>query len=246
MPLQMPSAAISPPPEVAVYDLDRTLTDGGSWLPFLTFWLRHEAPWRAILLPLVALGGLAFGLKLIPRGAIKAWAHRWLIGRRVSEARLTAAAARFADGFVIRHALPAAAEALARDAAAGRRLVIASASHSYYVHAIAARMGIADVVATEAVRRDGRVYSDLAGPNCYGAAKRAALEAWLAREGLDDAVVHFTSDHHSDLPCFELAVERGGTVTCANADAALVTIAVERGWPVVQWGTLRRSFFERA
>ena len=47
--------------------------------------------------------------------------------------------------------LPAAAEALARDAAAGRRLVIASASHSYYVHAIAARMGIADVVATEAV-----------------------------------------------------------------------------------------------
>ena len=246
MPLQMPSAAISPPPDVAVYDLDRTLTDGGSWLPFLAFWLRHEAPWRAILLPLVALGGLAFGLKLMDRGAIKAWAHRWLIGPRVGEPRLAAAAARFADGFVIRHGLPQAAEAVARDAAAGRRVVIASASHSYYVRAIAARMGIADVVATEAVRRGGQVYSDLAGPNCYGAAKRAALEAWLSREGLDGAVVHLTSDHHSDLPCFELAIERGGSVTCANADAALVAIAMERGWPLVQWGILRKSYFERA
>ena len=69
-----------------------------------------------------------------------------------------------------------------------------------------------------------------------GAAKRAALEAWLSREGLDDAVVHFTSDHHSDLPCFELAVERGGSVTCANADAALYRAKAEGR------GTIR--FFE--
>ena len=40
----------------------------------------------------------------------------------------------------------------------------------------------ADVVATEAVRRGGWLTSRLAGENCYGAAKRRALEAWLARE----------------------------------------------------------------
>lgn len=229
-----------------MYDLDRTLTNTGSWLPFLAFWVRHEAPWRVLLLPMVALGGAAFGLGWMDRDAIKAWSHRWLIGRRVSEARLTAAAAQFAEGFVKAHVLPAAVDALERDVAAGRRLVVASASHSYYVREIARQLGITDVVATEAVRRGGKVYSELAGDNCYGAAKRAALAAWLAREGLADAVVHFTSDHHSDLPCFELALERGGTVLCAHPDAALAAIAAERSWPVVQWGTIRTSRFERA
>ena len=242
----MPSATIPPRLQVAVYDLDRTLTDAGSWLPFLAFWVRHEAPWRALLLPVVALGGAAFGLGWMGRDAIKVWSHRWLIGRRVNEARLTAAAARFAQRFAAAHVLPAAAAALERDAAGGRRLVVASASHSYYVREIAGLLGIADVVATEAVRRGGKVHSDLSGDNCYGIAKRAALEAWLAREGLGQAVVHFTSDHHSDLPCFELALESGGTVLCANPDAALVAIAMERGWPVVQWGIIKPSLFERA
>ena len=231
---------------MAVYDLDRTLTDAGSWLPFLAFWVRREAPWRVLLLPVVALGGVAFGLGLMRRDAIKVWSHRWLIGRRVGEARLTAAAARFAEHFVAAHVLPAAAAAVSRDAAGGRRLVVASASHSYYVREIASLLGFTDVVATEAVRRGGNVHSQLAGDNCYGAAKRAALEAWLAREGLAGAVVHFTSDHHSDLPCFELALESGGTVLCANPDPALVAIAMERGWPVVQWGIIKPSLFERA
>lgn len=246
MPLQMPSQSTPSPQEVAIYDLDRTLTDGGSWLPFLAFWLRRAAPWRVLLLPIVALGGIAYGLRLMTRGDIKAWSHRWLIGPRVAEAELDAAAAEFAAGFVTDHALLEAQAALGRDAAAGRRLLIASASHSYYVRHIAAKLGVADVVATQAARQGGFVLSRLAGPNCYGAAKRAAVEAWLAREGLADAIVHFTSDHHSDLPCFELALARGGTVTCANPDATLASMAAARGWPVVQWGTLRKSWFERA
>ena len=61
---------ISVPNEVAVYDLDRTLTDTGSWTHFIAYWLRNEAPWRVILLPLVALGALAYGARLISRSGI--------------------------------------------------------------------------------------------------------------------------------------------------------------------------------
>jgi phosphatidylglycerophosphatase C len=233
-------------PEIAVYDLDRTLTDTGSWAHFLRFWLLHEAPWRLVCLPLVALGGAAYGLGLLSRGGIKRWSHRWLIGAVVDEARMAAAASAFADGFVAAHALAPARAALAADAAAGRRVVIASASHGFYVRAIAARLGVADVVATEAVRDGGKLLSQLDGANCYGAAKRAALEAWLARAELTNAVVHFTSDHHSDLPCFELALERGGTVLCANPSTSLAALAAARGWPVVQWGKIRGSLLERA
>ena len=242
----MPSAAIPDLPEVAVYDLDRTLTDTGSWAHFLVFWLRTQAPWRVLLLPLVALGGLAYALRLHSRGGIKSWSHRWLIGPRVAEARLAAAVADFADGFVATHALAPARDAIAADVATGRRVVIASASHGFYVRAIAARLGVADVVATEAVRDGGMITYRLHGENCYGAAKRAALESWLAREGLERAVLHFTSDHHSDLPCFELALETGGNVRCANPSTKLAAIAVERSWPVVQWGRIRGSLFERA
>ncbi len=232
--------------EIAVYDLDRTLTNSGSWAHFLAHWLRTQAPWRLIFLPMVALGGLAYGLRLLTRGQIKAWSHRWLIGSRVPASQMAEVAARFATGFVAEHALASAQAALAADAAAGRRLLIASASHGFYVRAIAARLGVTDVVATEAVRDGDWLFSQLAGENCYGTAKRAAVEAWLAANGLDDARVHFTSDHHSDLPCFELALATGGTVLCANPSAELLAVATARGWPVTAWGRIRGSLFERA
>ncbi|OYW14573.1 MAG: hypothetical protein B7Z50_03890 [Sphingomonadales bacterium 12-62-5] len=199
--------------EVAVYDLDRTLTDTGSWTPFIRFWLAREAPWRVLLLPMVALGGVAYGLGWLSRGQI---------------------------------ALAPARAAIATDAMAGRRVVIASASHAYYVRAIAACFGVADVVATEAVRVGSDVTPALDGANCYGPAKRAALERWLAHEGLAGAVVHFTSDHHSDAPCFELALETGGSVLCANPSAKLAALAAQRGWPVALWGRIRGSLLERA
>lgn len=232
--------------EIAVYDLDRTLTDSGSWAHFLAFWLRQATPWRIIFLPLVGLGGLAYAAGLLSRGGIKAWSHRWLIGRRVRADRMAAVAAAFAEGFVAAHGLAAARAALAADAAAGRRLLIASASHGFYVRAIAARLGVADVVATEAVRDGDWLLSRLDGANCYGADKRLAVEAWLAGHGLADALVHFTSDHHSDLPCFELALQSGGRVLCANPSAQLAAIAAGRGWPLARWGRIRGSLFERA
>lgn len=232
--------------EVAVYDLDRTLTDTGSWAHFLAFWLARVAPWRVLLLPLVAIGGVAYGLGILSRGQIKSWSHRWLIGRRVAAARMQAAAEAFAQDFVAAHALAPARAALAADALAGRRVVIASASHGFYVRAIAARFGVADVVATEAVWVGGFVTPALDGANCYGPAKRAALQAWLAREGLAGAVVHFTSDHHSDAPCFELALATGGRVLCANPSPKLAALAAERGWPMALWGRIRGSLLERA
>jgi HAD superfamily phosphoserine phosphatase-like hydrolase len=232
--------------EIAVYDLDRTLTDTGSWAPFIRFWMVREAPWRVLLLPMVALGGVAYGLGWLSRGQVKSWSHRWLIGPQVAERRLLAVADEFALGFVADHALAPARSAIAADALAGRRVVIASASHAFYVRAIAARFGVADVVATEAMRDGGDVLPTLDGANCYGLAKRAALEAWLAREGLTGSVVHFTSDHHSDAPCFELALESGGTVLCANPSAKLAALAADRGWPVALWGRIRGSLLERA
>ena len=84
---------------------------------------------------------------------------------------------------------------------------MATASHGYYAAAIAARLGIADVVATNAKRdAQGRVLSILEGDNCYGAVKLRMILDWLSREGIkrEDAHVRAYSDHVSDAPMADI------------------------------------------
>ena len=49
----------------------------------------------------------------------------------------------------------------------------------------------------------------IAGGNCYGPAKRAMIEAWLADQGINRAAayVRVYSDHVSDVPSFDWADE---------------------------------------
>src|SRR3546814_8706647 len=80
---------------------------------------------------------------------------------------------------------------------------MATASYRFYVGAIAERLGFDDVIATEAeIDETGRLYAKMVGDNVYGPAKLAAIEAWLAREGIDreDCHIRFYSDHVSDAP----------------------------------------------
>ena len=141
---------------------------------------------------------------------------------------------------------PGAVEQIAADAAAGKRLVMATASNEFYVAAIAARLGFGDVIATPARWDDDRLQHQLGGDNCYGEAKRALVAVWLARHGLEGEAVCFYSDHESDLPLFELAVASGGEAVVANPSSALRVMAGARGWRVVDWGEQVRSVFERA
>src|SRR3546814_15594030 len=73
----------------------------------------------------------------------------------------------------------------------------------------------------------------MVGDNVYGPAKLAAIEAWLAREGIDreDCHIRFYSDHVSDAPVLGWADEP----FAVNAHGPLRTLARKRGWPIVDW-----------
>ena len=229
---------------ISIYDMDRTITRGGSWVPWLVFWVRREAPWRVVMLPLLGLAMAGYGLKLIDRGQLKALGHRLLMGRRVARARVEAAAAAYAAQVLADGVFPGALAAIAADRAAGAVMVLATASNAYYVEAIAQRLGFDVVIATPS-RWDGDTLSwRLGGDNCYGIAKDARVAAWLA--GVGGGVFTFTSDHESDLPVFERALAGGGAVRVANPSPRLRAIAVARGWPVVDWGAVHKSLWERA
>ena len=215
---------------LAIYDLDKTITRRPTYPRWLWFWARREAPWRLLLLPLAGLLLLPYALRLVGRGTMKTWAQALLMGPASAE-RVAAAAAAFAAVTLAGNVRAAAVAQLAADRSEGRRIVIASASHAFYVEAIAAALGGADVVATRAAVERGRIVPRLDGENCYGFAKRRMVEAWLAARGLADAPMRFYSDHISDMPMFKLADEP----VAANPSLNLRVEARTRGWRVVDW-----------
>src|SRR3546814_5641905 len=144
---------------------------------------------------------LAYGLKLVGRARLKEINYRLLIGGATDPKRLEPVIQSFADRQVATNILPGARASIAADRDAGRRIVMATASYRLYAGAIAERLGIRDVIATETqLDAKGRIIARIEGSNCYGDTKLAMIENWLEREGLTrEAVqIRFYSDHVSD------------------------------------------------
>jgi HAD superfamily phosphoserine phosphatase-like hydrolase len=219
---------------LAIYDMDRTITRGPTYTPFLIHAALRLAPWRLILLPVVALTMLAYAAKLIDRGRLKEINYRLLVGGAMDPARLDPVIRSFADRQVATNILPGARASIAADRAAGRRVVMATASYRLYAGAIAERLGIRDVIATETqLDSAGRIVARIEGSNCYGDAKLAMIETWLAREGLTREAVHirFYSDHISDSVVHHWSDEPVAT----NAHDRLIRLAKAEGWEVLDW-----------
>ena len=224
--------------QLAIYDMDRTITRRATYTPFLIHSALRLAPWRLALLPIVLLTMLAYVLKLIDRGRLKEVNYLLLVGRGVAPERLEPVIESFADKQIAGNIMPGARRNIAADRAAGRRLVMATASYRLYAAAIARRLGFDDVIATE-TRPDaaGRIVARIDGSNCYGPAKLDMIEAWLQREGLEREAVHirFYSDHISDHHVHRWADE----AVAANAHSRLVRLARAEGWDVVDWSDRR-------
>jgi HAD superfamily phosphoserine phosphatase-like hydrolase len=128
----------------------------------------------------------------------------------------------------------AALRQIVEDRAAGRRLILATASYRFYVEPIAQALGFDAVIATDSVRDSAsQLYPKIAGENCYGAAKLRMIEAWFAAQGIarGDVHVRFYSDHVSDAPVLAWADQP----FAVNAHPPLVRLARERSWPLLDW-----------
>jgi HAD superfamily hydrolase (TIGR01490 family) len=221
--------------ELAVYDMDRTVTKRPTYGPFLLHCAVRRAPWRLLLLPLVLLSVLAYTLRLIDRARLKEINHHLLLGHRVHLNALKPLVDGFADKQVATNIRRGALKAIARDKAEGRRLVLATASYRLYADAIAERLGFDDVIGTgSVVGLDERVHAKIGGENAYGEAKMRMIADWIDRSGLKGVHGHvrFYSDHVSDRPAFEWADEP----VAVNPHGRLRRLAEARGWAVEDWG----------
>ena len=221
--------------DLAIYDMDRTITRSPTYSGFLWHAARRIAPWRMLFAPAL-LGPLAlYGLRLIGRARLKEWSQRILLGSHLPPVRLVPVAESFAAHTLATNLLPGARAQIAEDRRAGRRLVLATASYRLYAEAIGRAAGFDDVIATNSLARakDGAIRAKIEGENCYGPAKLRMVEAWMAAEGLarEDARIRFYTDHVSDAPVLEWADEP----FAVNPSPRLRRLAEERGWPLLDW-----------
>ena len=219
---------------IAIYDMDKTITRKATYGLFIAHVIGAYRPWRVVLVPLMAFAALSYALRLVDRSRLKEWNLRLLLGSRINRDSANRMADSFAAETIKSNILAGACEQIAADKAAGYRIIIATASFRLYAEAIAAHLGIADVIATDLVALDGTtLLPRIEGSNCYDAAKLDHVRRWMAQKGLDRADCHirFYSDHVSDAPCLAFADEAFAT----NAHGALRHVAKRQGWKLLNW-----------
>ena len=186
---------------MAVFDLDRTVTRHGTWLPFLDFVLRQRRR-RRLWLPTIVRMARAWTIDRAGRQGMKEAALGVaLAGMPRSE--LERLAKGYADRLIGGGVRPGAIPAIERHRRLGHRLILATASIDLYAAEIAQRLGFDAVVATRtAWTDDDRLAPRLDGPNLYGRAKLTAVIDALDCAHRTYAIAAY-SDHVSDLPLLQ-------------------------------------------
>jgi HAD superfamily hydrolase (TIGR01490 family) len=123
-----------------------------------------------------------------------------------------------------------AAALISEHQAAGRDVVLVSASGEEMVKPIGELLGIVDVIATRMSIVDGRYSGEIefyaAGPN-----KVTGVRTLAAERGYDLGDCYAYSDSASDLPLLESV----GHPSAVNPDRALRRAAVENAWPILEF-----------
>jgi len=220
--------------ELAIYDMDRTITYRPTWTPFLIYVACRRQRGRLLFLPLVALAMLSYIMRLISRGRLKEISHALLLGIHVDPNDIMPLAESFAEKTIRDNIRPGAVAAIKADHQAGRRLVMATASYRLYAGLIARKLGFDDVIATNSsIRHDGHLIARIEGENNYGPAKLRMILAWMTSVDLKrtDCHIRFYSDHVSDAPVFRWV----DLPFAINPCRRLEILAKREGWPCLDW-----------
>ena len=218
---------------VSIFDVDRTITRQPTYSAFLLFAARRKGRWRLALVPLVIGGMIGYKLGLVSRKGLKSFMQACLLARRVPKAELMPIIDSFIAQLMEDGVYPEAKALISREAKEGRRVMLATASHHFYIDSLARALGVADVIATGSVWRGDVLTATIAGENCYGQAKRDMVAAFFAAEGLTREACHVRvySDDISDVPLFDWADE----AVAVNPSRALLGHAQAAGWQVLDW-----------
>jgi HAD superfamily hydrolase (TIGR01490 family) len=113
---------------------------------------------------------------------------------------------------------------------AGRDVIIISSSGTEVVEPIGERLGVDRAIGTQVGIVDGHYTGEILF-YAYGEGKADAIRALAAENGYDLAECYSYTDSATDLPMLEVV----GHPVCVNPDAPLRAVALERGWPILDF-----------
>ena len=219
---------------IAIYDLDKTITRRPTFTHFLLFYARRTAPIRLALLPVWIAAMLGYKLRLYGRKPLKQFGIAMFIGRKICPNTLPKIVASFAEQ-VVREGLQSGAVArIDADRARGALLVMATAAPHFYAGHIGAKIGFDAVIATRHIgEADGQLMHRIDGENCYAAEKLRRVQEWLSQQDINrkDAHIRFYSDDISDRSTLDFADE-GYAV---NPSKRFMKAAAEANWGVLDF-----------
>lgn len=124
---------------------------------------------------------------------------------------------------------PNVLELLRRHQADGDRVVLVSGSFAAPLRPLAAAVGADELYCTELEVVDGDYTGVIAAP-MIGDDKRRAVESYLSAQPAGNGARSWGyGDHVTDLPLLECVSDP----IVVGADAAMLAVAAERGWPVL-------------
>ena len=224
----------------AFFDLDRTIISGSS--AFVFGWVAYRkgyVPTSQLVIDL--FNAVAFQFAGASDDKSEAVKQRMLAAIEGTESRTLAD---LANEIIPRLLHDVRREArglidLHRDAK--RDTYIISASPVEIVSRLASEMAMTGGLGTVAEVHDGIYTGELAEPFCYGEGKAHAMAKIAAEKEYDLSRSYAYTDSAGDLPMLEAV----GHPVAVNPDRALETIALHRGWPIVEFSRTRKKVVKR-
>jgi HAD superfamily hydrolase (TIGR01490 family) len=218
---------------LAVFDLDHTLVPHDSDEQWVAFLIEEgaldRAQWEAANHELIARFNRG------EAGTIEFTEFYLSTLTRFDDAALSRLRERYLD-VKVRPRIAGDARALVEQhRAAGDLIIVTTAVIRFLSDPIAAEFGIADVIATEAERLDGRYTGRVAGVPNAREGKFDRLLMFLAARGqklTDFRAIYAYCDSMNDLPL----LSQVSNPVAVNADPVLSAHARHMGWPVMQIG----------
>jgi len=220
---------------IAIFDLDYTLTKRGTWGRFVLKNIRFRPHRWLPFIFCTAKAQWLYKRGKTSRVYVKQEMMRCcMVGARKED--IVRMAEEFADKEIEQGLRPGAMKMLENHRIKGDTIVIASAAVCVIVDAIARRLNVEHWVSTEMKWEEGRLAPDFATENCYGPQKLERVKRLIAQNPtLNQNHTHITmySDSYSDIEILRFC-DKGVAV---NADRRLTKASRKEGFDIVNWSS---------
>ncbi len=221
---------MKPITNLAIFDLDHTITRKDTYLGFLAQILKDH-PWRVMRTIKLPFAVLIYKAGLKNNSWLKEVFLKAVAGG-MTQNQIRACSDKFIGSLRQNGYYRDALNCIQAHQKQNHTLILATASFDLYIQDIADQLGFQKVICTQALWDQQKLTGRIAGKNCYGQEKADRVEKLFKQLPTKAPYkIYAYSDHASDLPLFMLADK----ATAINPKPKMQELAKRHSIEVVKW-----------